>query len=242
MRPTITVQSGPYILALDRLLTDLRIGPDALPQVVRTEARLGLQMIIRLTPPKNLKQGKQAVTNDMGKAYRVMVTSTWKSEAIREAIERADARALQAILDQISPGRYRTYQQFTKTVVKRNRRGRTIKQKPKPVFFESSEQKAYLQKIQGNVGLARAGWNEAAANLGVKIPKWVARHGNGHGSHFEIRNSPTSYTIEARNNSVKIPGYQRTVDSALKLRAKNLNRNIDAVLKGKAKLHGFEVR
>ncbi len=98
-----------------------------------------------------------------------------------------------------------------------------------------------IAKLQKRVGWLAAGWNKAAAHLGVRLPAWVRRHGDSYGE-VKVEVTATKFRLEL-GNVVKFVGnvrdYSRRVQRALDYQANKLNRQADYLMKKAIKAAGF---
>lgn len=100
------------------------------------------------------------------------------------------------------------------------------------------------RELYKRVGLLDAGWNAAAEKLGVRVPAWVKRHGNSHGS-IEVIVTATGVRIVMRN-AVKfgpnVRGYQYRIQNALNMQAAAMEKKTKFYVEHTAKKAGFKVR
>lgn len=101
--------------------------------------------------------------------------------------------------------------------------------------------RAFQKKTIALVGLLSAGWNSAAAKLGVRLPAWISRQGTARGSVVE-KTTPTNFSITL-NNEVAFVGnvkdYERRVTWAVKNQIRKMDRRADFLLKKAIRAAGW---
>lgn len=99
---------------------------------------------------------------------------------------------------------------------------------------------AYRRKMMGHVGKLAAGWNAAAQKLGLRLPEWISRHGQGRGG-VSVMISSGGLTISMQN---KVPfignvrGLNSRVQSALRYQERSMMRQVAHLLE-KARKRAF---
>lgn len=100
----------------------------------------------------------------------------------------------------------------------------------------------YIKQIQARVGWLAAGWNEAAAALGIQPAQWIWRHP-----------APGAVRIEVNENGIRITAtnavsyasatadLNRRVQYAVDEQAATMSRRLDSFLKQKFGMAGFAV-
>ncbi len=241
----IEVQTGEFLNALRRFDREV-LGAD-FAKFTRSEAKGLLRQVIRHTPPDTQKQGQDAVERSVKQAVRPLEESAWRSERIRKMIrERRDSQ-LEATLRSM-PNQPRwikgmavipfSAQAHTR---QRDRRGRVQRQRPFGTT-QTDIQAQYIADLKRRVGWALAGWNQSAKALKVTVSgkSFSKRLGSGGGSHSEIISEQSGrLTIAMENRNIKQPGFERKVADAMRIRAKNINKNIDRILRGGAHKYGI---
>lgn len=160
---------------------------------------------LKNTTNKRLKkQIKQLVdTQDINEAEALFKNfkklNSWKfSDAIREY----DSRL------RVSGNRYRL----------RNYR--------KVATLDVNQWKSQLQRIQANVGLAKAGWAVSVAALGGKVPGWISNLiGRAYGRCIVNLDNPTP-SVEMINSTNNIGRYTREYNRAMNLRAEAMQKQM----------------
>lgn len=240
----ITVQTGEFLNALRRF--DKEVLDGDFQKFTRAEARGLLRQVIRHTPPQTQKQGEDAAERSVKQAVRPLIESTWRNQRIRKMIrERRDAE-LETTLRSL-PNQPRWMKglavipfQPQAHIRQRDRRGRVQKQRPFATT-QTDIQAQYIQTIRRRVGWALAGWNASAKALRVSVSgkSFAKRHGTTGGAHFEVSSASGVLTISMENRNIKQPNFDRKVADAMRIRAKNINKNIDRILRGGAHKYGI---
>jgi hypothetical protein len=109
------------------------------------------------------------------------------------------------------------------------------------VVTNNKELNDYRKKIQERVGWHMAGWIPLAKLVGAKVDKWVEKTRLGAVSGTASANFTRGGRafVLGTNFDVKIPGYQRIIDSVMAHRIKIAQRKLDRLIKGKAVNLGF---
>lgn len=235
MKFTFAINQARYRDGLNTFVHEMNANAVLL---LKEEMRLLLRDVIRFTPPKNLRQGKQAVESDIQKAVGLLDQNSFgraREEIrlpMRELIRRKDNETLQQALRDMD-GRNWIVKSFDKQdhISRRNRYGR-VRRKSFVMTTDRIAYNKYVREVQRRVGLARAGWLRAAEGVGLKLPSWVRRHaGYAKGGYSEP--SPNRLEIVSRNGSVKIPNYQqRIVQVALNARRISIEKEIKRLAAG----------
>jgi len=222
------------------LAKEARVGYE---QVLREEARLFAQQIVKLTPPQSLAQGRGAVARDFFKAVGVLDSKSFGRatqevrEPMRELIRRKDNETLQQALNDMD-NRGWVVKRFDPTdhTGRRNRYGRVSK-KSFVMTTDAAPARRHLRKMQSAVGWAKGAQVAAIRATGGSVPSWYGRHESASGYAVVKAGDNPGVTSIARN--IKIPGYQRMVDAALATRERITQRKIDRIIAGKATNLGF---
>jgi len=101
---------------------------------------------------------------------------------------------------------------------------------------------SYRKGQLAKVGLLSSGWNAAAASLGLRLPRWITRHGTLHGS-ARIKTGAHSIEITAENAiryAGDVEGLPRRIQWAVQRQAEAIIRRSDHALKKSAKKSGFK--
>jgi len=105
------------------------------------------------------------------------------------------------------------------------------------MWVSDSAGNAYLRWIQSRVGWTKASFASLMNELGGAVPRWIDRH-RGKAGFSRVNLGDNAYVFGLGYN-VKIPGYQRMVDNAVKFREKITALKIERLLAGKATNLGF---
>jgi hypothetical protein len=113
---------------------------------------------------------------------------------------------------------------------RRNRYGRVRGDIVSQLVWREKSLLDYARRVQGFVGWAKAGWLRAAELVGLQLPKFVTRHPRLMGGVLETPLPNASITLV--NRSSAIPGYQATVDAAVRRRHASLIAEAQRILPG----------
>ena len=95
--------------------------------------------------------------------------------------------------------------------------------------------KAYIKRVQGRVGSAKAGWLLAYIGLGGKrAPDWILRHGMGHGTFIDGTKTPDNPTITVGNQTkwgLHNDESGRAVSKAIRDRAMRMNTYFNTMMR-----------
>lgn len=180
--------------------------------------------------------GPGALYDEIEKKEEFMAAAFWRHHKAGET-ERASAIARQVT----GKGLYAFDGGKAHQNLKRGRRrgrSRTI------LFYvaDSAPLNDYIKQIQARVGWLAAGWNEAAAALGIQPAQWILRHP-----------SPGAVRVEVNENGIKITAtnavsyasattdLNRRVQYAVDEQAAAMDRRLQNFLKQKFGTAGFAV-
>jgi hypothetical protein len=99
----------------------------------------------------------------------------------------------------------------------------------------------YVREQQSNVGFNFAGFLPAAANLGLKLPMWVSRHGSAPGSFSASLGASGVQSIQFINAASKGQGLKTSFRDAVVSRGKTMAMKAARILNGHATNLGFIV-
>lgn len=122
---------------------------------------------------------------------------------------------------------------------RRNAQGRVRGNQLSQVLTKSKELNDYRKNVLSRVGWGMAGWATLARQVGAKVPQWVAKTRLESVSGVSTTNFGRDAFVRATNLDVKIPGYQRLVDTVIATRIRVTARKIDALVAGRAVNLGF---
>lgn len=204
--------------------------------LLKEEMRLLLRDIQRFTPPKTLAQGRKAVSGDMTRVAAPLDPDKIRFPAMAKAVRDRDQKAITAIADNLKSGFFAKRRLIATDadlrsahVAARNNRGRVRRDQNNMTFLRLW--KKYTSEIQSRVGFARAGWAEAAAGVGLRLPSWVSRH-SGYSKGAYKAPTPNDLEIVGTNRASKIPNYQNAVDAAMRLRVKSIGMELKRLMDG----------
>lgn len=203
--------------------------------LIKEEGRLFLKEWRMRTPPfangwgkpesaqADKKAGEKAARGDLRRVATPLDASKIEIPALREAVEKNDEAALQAMADggitRFLKGRRLISQSDLRRahVGARNRAGRVRKDMMQAVVAGAAWD-AYVKKVVGAVGFAKATFNKAAQALGAKLPPYIARFGP-QGGYEEGRDKSFYILISGQSN---VPTAQRAANEAVAIRGKKL--------------------
>jgi hypothetical protein len=237
---SIQVNTGRLEDALHLLAKQARVAPGV---VIKEETKAIAQQIIRITPPRNLAQGRKAVAGDVNRIVYAPDAENVKWPPLKQAIQKRDVAKAAALFANKREPRFT----FTSSQAEiraqhermRTRRGRVSKGvKPNLAAFPR-EAGRYLRDVQSRVGWAKGSWVRALQSAGGTAPSWISRHSAKSGS--VVANYGENPSVLAIAHRVKIPNYQRMVDAAVATRVRITERKISRLVTGKAVNLGFMV-
>jgi hypothetical protein len=226
--------------ALYLLAKEARVAPG---QVIREESRLFAEQIVKLTPPASLAQGRGAVARDFYRAVGVLDKNSFAKakqeirEPMRELIRRKDNATLEHALNEMDNRGWRV-KPFVKTdhTARRNKYGR-VPRKSFVMTTDATAARRHLRLKQQMVGWAKGAWVAVIRATGGRVSSWYGRHESLAG--YAKTNFGENPSVLAVARNIKIPGYQRMVDSALATRERITERKINRLIAGKATNLGF---
>lgn len=214
--------------------------------IFEDEARRFVQGVIRLTPPRNQKQGEAAISRDLMKVFTPVTEDLLNTIGSEHGLSAIDVWMTTAggekkeldwrKIDPTGAGMADFHRR------NRNSRGKTYNLKkqrgdkwyaPYVVTFE--DYAAYRDKMFARVGRRKAAWAKSFAGLGGKVAGWISRHLSGAKGEFVWRNDPNKPSITMINRSPGIQGDEHIIRSALRVRTEAIQRRIKLVLSGYSK-------
>jgi hypothetical protein len=204
------------------------------------------------TPPRDVAQGRKAVTRDIMAIYFPLSQTTFKDNGIKKIVRTDNRPAWDAVATKFS-GSHNL--RNTKAIgftpewhqKNRDRRGRGFRAKYGNLGVvtlgpEARKAREYLKGVKKLVGWARAGWNMGIVALGghVKQP-WVGRHGVARGFLEDGRSTSDPYirvvndTGWAKNSSEGV----RILRNAIAARARDMESYANRMMNLAAKKSGF---
>jgi hypothetical protein len=210
------------------------------PRVVKAQARLANQDLIRLTAPRSYAQGRAAVLRDICRAVNVIDLEKITSDRLRQYVESRNYEAVTAILFAQPKGKFDGYKllefdpQLHESV--RDSRGRVTKNH-KIITLDAKEHKAYVRQVRGHVGYMRGGWAPAAHATGANLPAWVSRHTGGNSgaaiNNLSDKKHPSITMINSSRGVSESIGQSRIL-SMVRRRTSAMVKDVNQVLDGRA--------
>jgi hypothetical protein len=218
------------------------------------QAKLLLEHVMGITPPRTIKQGKDRVRLDLERIFRPLDPNKFRNQSIRKLIRAGDPVAWDNFSSRLREGELAQ----TRAIVpnerlhrsNRDKRGRAYRNpRPKMVTLKP-DQEALKQMIiasQANVGHAKAGWVRAYTELGGdRAPEWVKRHFPGKGIFQDGRRNDNPF-VAAYNQTgwgKKSDEAERIMNTAIKGRANAMRSYFDTIGKmiAEGKLTPFQAQ
>lgn len=206
------------------------------------EARFLAQRLLKLTPPKNAKEGKNRVENDIGKVY---LSSSWFLEKfsfknqtfgdrVKDIIRRKDQTALQDAFEK-SPKLSRLHiEPFKDSIIKKFRTKGRVSDNVTPSSFPVSDEKGrkdYQKKKQSNVGLVKSGWANCLKALGGAVSGWLRKDGTGHIiDRTSDKTNPRVSLVNSVRYAAQLDRDKGISQAAMAGRARDLERKTQGML------------
>jgi hypothetical protein len=193
-------------------------------EVVTVQAKLWVRDMVRITPPAQGSlggakgRGEKAAGGDV---YKVVAETRRPAAKTAEEIHRQfRSRRTGRVWKDLRTGKDRRYR--------------------------AQGVRAYVQRnVKQRVGRLAAGWNAAAARLGLSLPSWITRHGAS-GGRIEVKVSLGGIRIRVANAVSfigQVKGLDRRARSAFDNRARAMEKQLEAyALKKAARDAGLKVR
>lgn len=181
---------------------------------------------MKLTPPRNEKQGRDRTKADMLRIFNPLKLNGWRDKGLRDIIQSGNKVAWENASRHMSGDLARTSAvEPTEELHKRWRdpRGRGRKTRFVTLGPQRNALAALIKAAQARVGWAKAGWLRGYYALkGMRVDGWVAKHSTVRGQFVDGRNSPEMPYIEVANDT----GWgrykeenQRIINGAIRARA-----------------------
>ncbi len=240
MNLSVSVDTGDLEEKLYLLAKAARVAPGV---VFKEETKAICQQIIRLTPPSDIAQGRKAIMGDLSRVVYAPEADEVKWKPLAAALKRRDVAAVTKLYaNKRAPSfTFTTNQADVRAQHERVRtpRGRVNKGFRPSIAMFARDARKYLRDVQSRVGWAKGAWVRALVAAGGTAPAWIARHGAKAGT--VIANFLENPRVIAIAHNIKIPGYQKLVDTAVATRVRITQRKIDRIVAGKAVNLGFKV-
>jgi hypothetical protein len=175
---TIDLDMNTLSRQMERYVREL--GQDG-PTVVKTQARLLLQTLIRITPPHSLKEGRAAVARDVRRALGLIDERKIKVPWIATALKDGEIQVVNAWLKNLpssSPLRGFTARAYGKELHtgQRNTRGH-VRRSQHIIALPPSAARKRLRDVQKRVGQAKGAFMPAYHLVGGSAAGWIERRG-----------------------------------------------------------------
>lgn len=219
----------------NRLARYVALFPGKLPQeILRTEMRGLVRLMMRFTPPNRRTQGEKAMKRDIANAVLPLRPRDFKGEdkwskAMRENLRANQTEAVRALL-----GRSRTRLKNAELVSfdpslhtsVQNRRGNVRRWSGKATI-DVGAWDAYVAQMLPRVGNARGGWATALRAMGGTVAAYVGRHSYA-GTFRDALSVPVLAYIQTTNRSswAKAGLADRIVADAFRSRTQTLGAKI----------------
>jgi len=226
-----------------------KLTKKALKDVLREQAVLLAQRLVKLTPPFSASQGKKAVARDIGRVY---LKSTWwdifsftkqkLGERVKALVRARDTGALEKLFERSPKLRLIHIESFDPSRHQKMRRNGKVLV-PDPRSFPVSEQSkvnAYINQKKRAVGMAKAGWAAAAAQLGKSAPSWLTKPGTGGATEALDSGSPEVVLINRVPYFAALDSKANIVARALEGRAKDMEKSAEHQMRLAAKAARFD--
>lgn len=203
-------------------------------EVMVDQFRLIVNQLVRMTPPKNLKQGRQSIERDLNKAFVPLD----EAKALEFMEKNFKDRVPGHVFD--SEGDMASFH-----AARRGGRGKVRKSGVIARFGDlkiydkryvrSRDFRRYLREVNRRVGILKSGWMAAVNKFGGKAPNFVSRHGAGHGTAADRMDRNGNGYLEAVNKVPYIGRHRTLLSSAVKGRERAVTQHFDRELKRLAK-------
>ena len=215
--------------------------------VIKQQARLVGEKLMRFTPPKNASTGKKNVASDIGKIFADLGNTRWEDKSLNKMWRAGNFEGVKKALSE-HPEKSTLpifqYEKIFKTPIRNIHKGTIGKRGRVPKGYKTryavggkGELKKYTKTFQSHVGVARSGWLASLIKLGGKAPSWVNKHGTRFGD-FVDKNTGDNPYVELINKVRTFPQGQmprRILERAIKAQTKAMKNNVKRILKQKWK-------
>lgn len=215
--------------------------------VIKQQARLVGEKLIKFTPPKSASIGKKNVASDIGKIFADLGNSKWEDKSLDKMWRAGNFEGVKTALSS-HPNKENLpifqYEKIFEAPIRNihksaiSKRGRVSKNyKTRYAVGGKGEVKKYIKIFQSHVGVARSGWLASLIKLGGKAPSWVSKHGTAYGSFIDNNKEDNPY-VELINKVKTFPKGQmpqRILTRAIKAQSKAMTNNVKRILKSKWK-------
>lgn len=244
---TLRLDASRFNAVLTRFKREL--GQD-FPATIKEEARRFLGLVIQFTPPKTGAQGNRAVKRDINRALALIEPRQYKNRELQRIIRERDYAAWDSVMQRSKffKGKRAGWElvRFDEGyhTRARNRRGRVTRTQKKWTL-DAFQLKGYVRRVQARVGRMKAGWLPAFDTVGgTGAPPLVTKHRGTRPPGYVIdglRESSPSLTIaNAAKGITADEDTVRRVRDALRIRAKNMEKNLRRQIRERAERSGLK--
>ncbi len=236
-------------LWLDKLARYAAATGKGMVETLDEEFPLLVEVIVKLTPPKTLAQGRGAVRRDISKTMRPFDPQAIQTEGIREIVQRKDVEAYNIVSGRVKAGPMRGTSAiaFSPEVHtrRRNAYGRIGSDSRQVVLgSDAGLLRRYIAEVQKRVGYAKSGWLAALRLVGGRSAQaFVERHGTAGGAVQDDRKNPDRPSITAINRTpwaARRDEAHRIVNDALDSRAVSIRAKITTKWRLARQAAGFD--
>jgi hypothetical protein len=212
-----------------------RLTGKALSDVLKEQAALLAQRLVKLTFPASASEGKRRVVIDINRVY---LRNEWFAETfsftkqklgdrIKALVRAKDTSALEKIFENSKRLQRVHIEAFDPSRHARlRRRGRVLVHDPLSFpLADQSKVNALIAEKKRGVGTSKAGWAACAALLGKTQPGWLNKSGTG--SITDASDAPSHPHIILTN---KVPWFSE-LDSRANIVARALEGRADTMVK-----------
>lgn len=170
------------------------------------QAQLLAEHCMRLTPPKDLAQGRERVRKDLRKIFHPVDPQKLTSPGLRRLVYRGDPNAWNAAARHIRKGPLAGTQAVTPDAqlhnANRDSRGRARRTNFVTLWPQRGALNQLIKAARDRVGWGKAGWLRGYLGLGgIRAPAWVMKHGQTRGVFVDGRRDATRPFVEIRNDT-----------------------------------------
>lgn len=208
-----------------------------------------MEVIVKLTPPKTLAQGRAAVSRDIRKTMRPFDPAAVRSEGIQEIVDKKDIEGYNIVAARVKSGpmagtRAIPFNPHEHTGL-RTKYGRVGRDTKRVVLgSDAGLLSRYIKDVQSAVGFAKSGWSAALQLVGGKRPAaFVSRHGTAGGRVVDDRRNIENPSITAINSTpwaARADEAHRITNDALASRAISIVNKIKTKIRLARQNAGFD--